>query len=955
MSKDVRIEILYYKESTDVSLEFGLHGDYPVRMLSTSCADLEGFFKALKRAVWRSEIIILIGGYTSKEYIPAFVARALSLGVTVPDYKSERIISPEIYSIPDKASPLASSDRKFGGFILESGPQTIISLIEDKDVRLMITKEIIVRYISEHYAVFNLNKYFDDKAEVAEDNGLQAAEPTKDTDNLSDDADDSMSVSFADDIIDISSNSENAYNENTETAFTLETEESAAITSLPNDTKSDDDIGTGSVEIDEVSDEIAADTESETNITSEEKSEADTVADKYTNHKLSAPAGFLDIDPEDINIGEKMILGLRPHHRVIRILCIILSLLTLICGTLYVLFKEQIPFFGIKSSYYSKIAEVYHGFSVTDRENAFASLREYNAGINSWITFENAKIDHPIISSESRDSSLLTHLPDGSEDAAGSVFSSSSVEAVTPKNNLIILGSARKGGAFAELKRLIGDTESSDIGSITFTNEHTTMAMSIISLFKGSDLADFDYKKAVTSEAELKEYILKIRGASVHNDKSDIYLACPLIILLVGVDNDEEYVAAAVPSVYSRKISIASGLPVNDNSSLTSSDSASDPSDSIIIGINDGDVEYVGKDEDGKNEQEPEISEDIVIPTVPTPKPTPSSSPSSSETSSAVSSDVLPSHSEPSASSDISSLPSSSEATPSAPDPAPEPEQPVYDPLLTWDVNLTVTNGGKTITGTASEIVAMIVEAEMGSSYPNEALKAQAAATYSFLITSGAANGKAPYAPMKKALSGSINATAEAKGTIISYDGKMAQTYYYAYSAGKTACNQHIWQWNNWQNTAAIPYLQSVDSSPDETLSNFETTTYYTSDDVKKMIEKMGLSTDGISKDKWIDPYMYDSNNLYCIRVKIAGKDYQGQALRNNLFGLYSSSNKDGLRSSAYTVSYDSVTDKFTVVCKGWGHGVGMSQEGARLYAKDGWSYRQILEHYYNGTTVTKY
>ena len=41
MSKDVRIEILYYKESTDVSLEFGLHGDYPVRMLSTSCDDIE--------------------------------------------------------------------------------------------------------------------------------------------------------------------------------------------------------------------------------------------------------------------------------------------------------------------------------------------------------------------------------------------------------------------------------------------------------------------------------------------------------------------------------------------------------------------------------------------------------------------------------------------------------------------------------------------------------------------------------------------------------------------------------------------------------------------------------------------------------------------------------------------------------------------------------------------------
>ena len=175
MSKDVRIEILYYKESTDVSLEFGLHGDYPVRMLSTSCDDIESFFRALKRAVWRSEIIMIIGGYGTREYIPAFIARALSLGVTVPDYKADRIISPEIYSIPDKASPLASSDRRFGGFILESGPQTIISLTEDKDVRLKITKEIIVKYISEHYAVFNLNRYF--PGNEAE-NDMPVTEPT---------------------------------------------------------------------------------------------------------------------------------------------------------------------------------------------------------------------------------------------------------------------------------------------------------------------------------------------------------------------------------------------------------------------------------------------------------------------------------------------------------------------------------------------------------------------------------------------------------------------------------------------------------------------------------------------------------------------------------------------------------------------------------------------------------
>ena len=36
----------------------------------------------------------------------------------------------------------------------------------------------------------------------------------------------------------------------------------------------------------------------------------------------------------------------------------------------------------------------------------------------------------------------------------------------------------------------------------------------------------------------------------------------------------------------------------------------------------------------------------------------------------------------------------------------------------------------------------------------------------------------------------------------------------------------------------------------------------------------------------------------------------------------------------------------------GWGHGIGMSQYGAYGYAQHGWTYDQILAHYYTGTTL---
>ena len=42
-----------------------------------------------------------------------------------------------------------------------------------------------------------------------------------------------------------------------------------------------------------------------------------------------------------------------------------------------------------------------------------------------------------------------------------------------------------------------------------------------------------------------------------------------------------------------------------------------------------------------------------------------------------------------------------------------------------------------------------------------------------------------------------------------------------------------------------------------------------------------------------------------------------------------------------------------TIVGHGWGHGRGMGQYGALGYAQQGWSYQQILGHYYEGTTAS--
>ena len=48
----------------------------------------------------------------------------------------------------------------------------------------------------------------------------------------------------------------------------------------------------------------------------------------------------------------------------------------------------------------------------------------------------------------------------------------------------------------------------------------------------------------------------------------------------------------------------------------------------------------------------------------------------------------------------------------------------------------------------------------------------------------------------------------------------------------------------------------------------------------------------------------------------------------------------------------ETIWGDFTVYGKGFGHGVGMSQSGAKGMAKAGFDYVSILQHYYTGITV---
>ena len=81
------------------------------------------------------------------------------------------------------------------------------------------------------------------------------------------------------------------------------------------------------------------------------------------------------------------------------------------------------------------------------------------------------------------------------------------------------------------------------------------------------------------------------------------------------------------------------------------------------------------------------------------------------------------------------------------------------------------------------------------------------------------------------------------------------------------------------------------------------------------------------------------------------GEEYKsGSDVRQKFDGGIIGVRSDG---TAYRLDHDAVPASFTATGAGWGHGVGLSQYGARAMAANGYTAQGIIEYYYTGATVS--
>lgn len=288
---------------------------------------------------------------------------------------------------------------------------------------------------------------------------------------------------------------------------------------------------------------------------------------------------------------------------------------------------------------------------------------------------------------------------------------------------------------------------------------------------------------------------------------------------------------------------------------------------------------------------------------------------------------------------------------------------------------------------------------EISPKWPIEAQKAQAVAARNYALTNLGKHKKYGFdvcntidcqvyvgANVETLLSNS--AVDLTSGIYLKYNGKLAQTVFHSNSGGRTENAENIW-------STAFPYLVGVEDPYSIGNPNDTWTVSYTPEQIsQKLIAKgynigsvINIAVDSYSVNgRSLKTTIYGTNgNVSFEKDKIRG--FFGDAnFKTNYFTIQSpggsgvtaltgagaskitngtsslltasgssTASVNGLKAtngiSTSTLQMTS-SDAYVFNGKGWGHGVGMSQWGAKSMADKGFTYEEILKFYYKGTVL---
>lgn len=239
------------------------------------------------------------------------------------------------------------------------------------------------------------------------------------------------------------------------------------------------------------------------------------------------------------------------------------------------------------------------------------------------------------------------------------------------------------------------------------------------------------------------------------------------------------------------------------------------------------------------------------------------------------------------------------------------------------------------------EYLYSVVGAEAIASWPIEALKAQAVAARSYALYKRAESpndlydiGTTTATQVYKGLASEARSTQQAvratAAEVMVYNGQIILAVFHSSSGGHTENVEDIW-------SSPLPYLRGVEDY-DQNAPVYQWTKSFSQSDLSNRIGGVGLVQSLVPERT--------TPRGRIVTMRVTGdrgtRQISGAQLRQAL----------GLRSRLFAVT--ATGNGFVVRGRGFGHGVGLSQWGAKGLADRGATYRQILGHYYRNAALTR-
>lgn len=165
MFQNFKVDMIYYKTATDFELEFNLCGCCRMRLLTDKADGRKTLLNSLSRAVSRSKVTLVAGPLFGNDGIISICGHAIGKSLVTVENARFGIAGEEAIEIIEGATPLVTPEGYFGGCIIESGPQSLILLTDNKTVRKSIMNTLIHPYIEELSAEELKNNAASTKAE----------------------------------------------------------------------------------------------------------------------------------------------------------------------------------------------------------------------------------------------------------------------------------------------------------------------------------------------------------------------------------------------------------------------------------------------------------------------------------------------------------------------------------------------------------------------------------------------------------------------------------------------------------------------------------------------------------------------------------------------------------------------------------------------------------------------